>query len=638
MAERNDEIAAYASIGADINKPVGKDTQPDTAQGSIGVKLPELTLSMTNEDISKLTQKWEKAWTDSPVKNEWEKKCTDNERYWLGQQFDTPKLDKTRPNVDNMIFEAVETYLPQVTRRNPEPLVTLKKGEEESEASQQYVTLMKGKLGDLADVNKIRLKLKRTARQWAIYMIGAVKFGWDLDKDIPTSRVIRPKKLILDPEAAIDEDGYHGRYLGEHRKLEASKILSIIGEETPDTAAAIKAVKLAAKDELSTEIGFIEWWTQEYFCWTLNKDVLLKRKNPHWNYDQTIQGPSIVDDYGTETPGPQETKVGMNHFPVPKIPYEFLVVFSLDDQPMEKTNLINQNLSNQDRLNKRNKQIDRNVDRMNGGCVVSLERSGLTESQAKNVSKAVRDGGTVAIPAGAPTDAIYFPQVSGLPGDVYNDLVDTRNRIRDIFGTRGSSPAGMGQEKTVRGKYVVKELDTDRIGGGVSEYLEQLSDAIYNWWVQLLYVYDPEFQNIQAPKIVVSVKEGSLLPQDSTTIASQAMELGVNGKMSLVDMYKRMEYPNPEEMAANAWLEINAPSLLYANDPRVAQAVQMMGQAQDKGPSKSISFKDLPPDGKVQLAGQAGINLTPETIVLDQMAQDAAKAKVETKKGDGEVE
>lgn len=35
-------------------------------------------------------------------------------------------------------------------------------------------------------------------------------------------------------------------------------------------------------------------------------------------------------------------------------------------------------------------------------------------------------------------------------------------------------------------------------------------------------------------------------------------------------------------------------------------------QPQDKGPSKSISFKDLPPEGKVQLAEQAGISITPD--------------------------
>jgi hypothetical protein len=51
----------------------------------------------------------------------------------------------------------------------------------------------------------------------------------------------------------------------------------------------------------------------------------------------------------------------------------------------------------------------------------------------------------------------------------------------------------------------------------------------------------------------------------------------------------------------------------------VAQQMQTMdGQSQPptnetaKGPSTSIQFKDLPPEGKVQLAAQAGINISPE--------------------------
>ena len=52
----------------------------------------------------------------------------------------------------------------------------------------------------------------------------------------------------------------------------------------------------------------------------------------------------------------------------------------------------------------------------------------------------------------------------------------------------------------------------------------------------------------------------------------------------------------------------------------------------EKGPSKSISFKDLPAEGKVQLAGQAGIQLSPDEIKAEEeektkVAMANAKAK-----------
>lgn len=578
----NDQTLGYISLGSDINKVDGGKGASDTAQGIVSPKLPELVLDMKNEDIGKLTEKWDKAWKESPKKTKWDEQGDENEKYWLGEHYDLPKADvkKTRPNVDNLMFESLETYLPQVTRRNPDPFVELAAGQDKNNtAFQEYLIKVKDKLADLADDNVIRLKLKRAARHWAIYLLGVAKIGYDLDRDIPVVRIIRPKKIILDPDATIDEDGYSGSRIGEYRKMEASKLFSIVeGAEGVD-AETITWLKEKVEKETGTELQFIEWWTPTYMCWTIENKVIRKSKNPHWNYDRTDEKKS-TDDYGNETIGAEEVK-GINHLPVPQMPYEFLVVFNLGDQPMDRTSLMGQNLANQDRINKRNRQIDANADNMNNGLVVSLARAGLTDGQAKRVAVTLRRGGVVAIPDGNPQEAVYRPATPGLPADVYNDLNDTRVRMRDIFGVTGSSPAGISDEKTVRGKIITRSLDTDRIGGGVSEYLEQFADRIYNQLYQMLLVYSDDFQFIDGgipPKIRISVKEGSLLPKDSTTIANQAIELATAGKMATVDMYKRMEYPNAEEMAVNVWLETNAPQILYKNDPRIAEALQLQAE------------------------------------------------------------
>jgi hypothetical protein len=557
------EIDQVNSLNADINKQKGDSLE--NREGIVSDKLPELALEMEDDEIVKLTSKWEKLWTDSSKRQDWEKQCEENEKYWLGKHH-SPVGEEERAMVDNLIFESLETYLPQMTRRNPEPLVTLDNREESTPQNEKQIQKTKNYLGDLADKNKLRLKLKKAGRYWALYLLGVAKMGWGLDKDIPVVRIIKPSKLILDPDAFIDEDGYTGDRIGERRKMTASKLISIL---EPSKQGIIKD---RVKDDLSTEIQFIEWWTPEYMCWKMDSEILLKRKNPHWNYDEQVKTES-VDDYGNQTTLEEEVP-GLNHFKSPQMPYVFLSVYNIGDRPMDRTSLISQNLSNQDLLNKRNRQIDHNCDNLNGGVVVSQERSGLTPSQARNVTKALRKGGAVIIPSGSPREAIDTYQGSALPGDVFNQLQDTRNRLRDIFGTRGSTPAGLETENTVRGKIMNRGLDTDRIGGGVSEYLEQFADDIYNWFLQLLYVYDNDFRFIKGatpPKVVVSVKEGSLLPKDSITISNQAIDLCTAGKMSTLDMYKRLEFPNPEEMAVNIWLEVNAPQLLYKDNPLIQQ-------------------------------------------------------------------
>ena len=587
------DIAGYASLGADINKQPTDDRE-ENKLGVVSEKLPELTLDLSNEEIIKLTEKWEKDWKESPVKTDWEKHGEENEKYWLGKHFDLPELaydpqKSDRPNVDNAIFEALETWLPQVTRRNPEPLAELHSSMYDAEGNApeaflKYIQKVKNRLGDLADDNVLRLKLKSAGRNWAIYLLGALKFGWDLDKDIPMAAVIRPKKLILDPKGTIDEGGrYTGRFVGEYRALSASRILDVIKDEKKSEKADEKINELVKSDK-GTDVQFIEWWTKEYMCWTLDGEVLLKKKNPHWNYDRT-ENTEQVDIYGNTIQVPQEV-TGINHFASPEIPYRFLSIFNLGEQPVDKTSLIGQNLANQDRINKRNKQIDKNADTMNSGMVVSLGRSGLTATQAKGVTAALARGGAVVIPDGAPREAIDRYPAPSLPPDLYNDLLDIRNRLRDIFGTRGSSAGGLEGEKTVRGKIISRSLDTDRIGGGISEYLEQLADGAYNWFVQLLYVYDTGFQFVagaKPPKITISVKEGSLLPKDTLTLANQALELAAIQKISTIDLYKRLEFPNPEDMAANLWLEINAPHILYRDNPLIQQAFAeqaAMAQAQ----------------------------------------------------------
>ncbi len=72
----------------------------------------------------------------------------------------------------------------------------------------------------------------------------------------------------------------------------------------------------------------------------------------------------------------------------------------------------------------------------------------------------------------------------------------------------------------------------------------------------------------------------------------------------------------------------------------VAEVMQDTGMGQQqpttpaKVPSESISFKDLPTSGKVQMAEQAGIQLSPEAIQQqDQQAQQLAQANTNKAKG-----
>lgn len=595
-------LDGFLSLGRGINT-----TKREGQEQEEGPQAPfqkEADISLKDEELLQLKDKWEAKW--NLYIPEIEKKQKECENYWLGKQFSAAEINAGRPMMDNVIFESLETFLPVATRRNPEPLVLANDTPEGQELAKKVQKM----LVFHADRLRLKLKLKKVARYWAIYFLGAIKVGWSERENDLTCSVIRTNRLILDPEAHIEDVEYKGEYVGEIK----SEIASILIGRFPKKQ---KLISKLVNGELGTKVQYTEWWTDRMVFWTLKNELLSKIKNPHWNEDEEKR---FVDEFGNIQ---TELVEGNNHFPHPKKPYVFFSVFNLGKQPHDETSLIYQNLTIQDLINKRNKQVDKNADAANSGMAVSGDY--FTEEQAKQAEMAIRKGGVVFVPQGDVRAALHRDQPAQLPAFVHNDLIDKRQRLLDIFGVRGTAPQGQINEQTVRGKIIIRGSDESRIGGGVSEYLEQMSDAVFNWFVQLIYVYYDEKhygsvlgglegQNMVALsnqdlniKLTVSVKEGSLIPKDEVSRANQAVDMAAGGKMSLVDLYNILDYPNPQEMAARAWLEVNAPHMLYGQDSRILQAIQ---EKQMQETQKS----QVEQEGQVQRIRETGEQRRQQTV------------------------
>ena len=569
-------LSGFQSLARGINTV--KRDRDEVEEGTQAPLQEEVVLDLPDEQLLESKNKWEKKWSE--YEPEVKRKQDECEKYWLAQQFSVAEANAGRPMVDNALFESLETFLPQATKRNPDPMVSADDSQEGTELAQKVQKM----LVYHADRLRFKLKLKKLTRFWAIYFLGVIKVGWSVKENDVTISVIRPTKLILDPEATIEEGEYTGEYIGEIKRESASVLMT----RFPSKEDIIRNI---TDGKLGTMIQYTEWWTDKVVFWTMRNEVLGKAKNPHWN-EESIQ--TMTDEFG----GSQEMVTpAKNHFANPKKPYVFLSIFNLGKHPHDDTSLLHQNLANQDIINKRNRQIDKNADdNANGSTAFSGDF--FTQEQAARAQEAKRKGMGVWVPSGDVRSAIQVLQPYQLPAFVYNDLADKRDRVQDIFGTRGSSASGLTTEKTVRGKIVNRASDESRIGGGISEFLEQVADGVYNWLVQIMYVnYDEEHYgsvlgmaegaNVIAlsnqefnQKLTVSVKEGSLVPKDDVSRGNQAVDLAASGKMSLVDLYNSLDYSNPQEMATRAWLEINAPEMLYGKDPRVLQAIQMQQQQQ----------------------------------------------------------
>lgn len=565
-------LDGFFSLSDDTNK------SKTTGQGQIDL-VPELQLEMDDQELVDLAENWEAKYKGYEAKI---KKLQDeNENYWLGKQFDGGS--EGRPMMDNIIYEAVETYRALATKKNPEPFV---RGDDTAEG-QAIAKTTQQMLVFHADRLRMKIQLKTVILHKELYLLGYVKHGWDEVEEDFSTKPRRPQHLILDGDCFVDEQmEYTGKYIGERMQDTATNLINRFPSKKD-------YIEKRVNGKLGTMLDYTEWWANnpaEYVFWKLDKVILGKAKNPHWNYDETE---TVVDEYGQEVP--QEVK-GLNHFKSPKAPYTFLSTLNLGLQPHDKTSNIGQNLANQDIINKRNIQIDRNADSMNPGLIVSLERAGMNQSQAEDVTAAYRAGGTVCIPTGSPQEAIYQPTPPSLPPDLFNQLADKRESLRNIYGVRGSTPSGTVNEQTATGKTLIREQDSDRIGGGVTEYLEQFADHVFNWWTQMMYVHytdrhyaavvgaekTMEYISIQNTdfigKLMVSVKEGSLIPDSDQEKALESRELLAQGNIDPITAFDRMGYANPKETAERTYLWKAAPDMLFPELGQAVKASQMQEQ------------------------------------------------------------
>lgn len=479
-------------------------------------------------------------------------------KYWIGDHR-RPQgglMNDDTPLVDNKIFESIETFIPIATRANPDPMVTA----DPNDFGQQLAHSVKQALVFEADRQKLRKLLKKQLRHWILYRIGILKVTWnELLGEIETE-VINPMRMVFDKNGHWDESGvFTGQYIGEKKKTTAERLSKLFPKKS-------EVIKEKVNRKMGTEIEYFEWWYQgRDIFYTMDEFVLGKFKNPNWNYD-TEATDEELDENGQMTKPPVPAVKAKNLFKQPRTPYIGLSVFTTGLQPHDETSLVLQNIGIQDMINRRWSQIDFNVDSMNNGLAVG---NAFTEAQASQAAQAIRKGIAIRVPSGKVEDQIARLPAAPIPDEVFETLRDGRDELRNVFGTSGSTPEGVNSQDTVRGKILVNQLDSSRIGGGVTEFIEQVADTWYNTLVQMMFVHFTDEQFIVASgsdagtelitikntdlgllqTLSITVKEGSLIPKDPLTQRNEAIDLWSANAIDPISFYQKLDYPDPEDSA-----------------------------------------------------------------------------------------
>lgn len=528
-------------VGSDINKT-------DESQfEEVGELTDALTLDMSDEDLIKLSKEWERKHQTYYPKIETRAKR--NETYYSGEEY---KSGTDKKVSSNLIFEAQETFIPQALAKNPEPVVWSDNTPEGQEASNQIKSMLQYK----ADTMVLRKKLGISLRQWSVNFIGIIKHGWDEKNKDFKSETRNPKNFVwADPNAYIDETGrYVGTALGERCQVTAKKLIEMY-------PIAKDAVTLKVDGKMGTIVTYTEWWTDDYCFYTFENLVLEKHKNPFFNYPNEEKNTEEEQDkYDLEA---VTVTPGKNHFSIPMMPYSFLSIFSLQQQPHDITNLIEQAISQQDRIIARDLQISKNL--RNGNNSLIMDDRYFTIETARQGASAIEDGDPVL---GNPEGVKRLPSAP-LPSGILQAQENDKQMLRQLFGTYGITPQKENSETTARGQILEQDQDSSRIGGGVGEALEQLADNVFNWWLQLMYVFydEPHYgailglgKSVEYVQIinsdinrqfVVSVSPNSMAPRDEIALQNTALSLWQDKAIDPLNLMKLLPqvFPDPNKSA-----------------------------------------------------------------------------------------
>lgn len=540
-----------------VESGINKTSQSGSdAEGVAGEYDDVLDLPMSDEELLELRDEYEGKSNKYLPKIAARQKA--NKLYYRGRQR-SQDGESAKVVPSNLIFEAEETFIPQALSKNPEPVVFSDNTDEGKTASNELKTMLQYH----ADVLCLRKKLGVMVRHWSIYFLGVVKHGWDdKNKDIKTE-IRKPQNLVLDPDGYIDEYGnFVGQFLGERIESTAKQLIELFPEHK-------EYILIKSNGKLGTSVVRTEWWNDDYCFTTFQDKVLDKHKNPYFDY-----GTPEKSSEGEGAPATPATP-GLNHFASPKMPYTFLSVFSLQEEPYDITNLIEQNIANQDRINDRDEQISRNLRIGNNSLV--LDGRHFTIETGEQAARAAEDGDPILDPAG--TDGVKRLPASDIPSAVFTAQENDKTTLRSVFGTLGLTPNQDNRQETARGQILDQSHDSSRIGGGIGDALEQVADNIFNWWAQLYAVfYDVEHYgavmgNGRAVdyvsiinsnfnrRFVVSVSPNSMAPKDEISEQNLAVDRWGQKAIDPIGLMKALNVADPMEDAKRLVLWTTNPQL-----------------------------------------------------------------------------
>ena len=447
-----------------------------------------------------------------------------NEIYRFGRQIDeeeragTLKSYESR-NLDNVIYEIEATLKPLAMSQLPDLLVT--PGSQSQESKDTSLLLTKA-VDNQIKARENRKVLGLSFQHRSVYFVGVIKAMWDPQAEGGMGdyrfEVIHPDLVEVDPTSTSSNaddmsiipqivpitirDCFMRFPEAKDKLIQQLKIDGILSRGT----------KEPSYKDLATEIKIREVWFTDYrpagdgkyervegVLWKYKDVILKKMKNPNFDYE----GHEQLFTYGE--PGVESTKVPItmqdmqqsmatgvfpsnlasqqvynNYFSAPRKPYFFVTYDQWGKQPLDETTALEQNIRNQETLDRRVKQINETLN--SRGHFVWSKEGGLQPDDIELMDHNNPDQDYLV--AGNPSQQFaYVPPIRPTP-DEYKDTDRVMNRMYAISGS--TAVRGTLQTDVATSNQIAREANYTRADDLVDDTINPAAEWMAQWALQFI--------------------------------------------------------------------------------------------------------------------------------------------------------
>lgn len=465
-----------------------------------------------------------------------------NETYYFGRQIEQKeKENDLKPyesrNQDNVLYEIEASIKPLAMSRLPDMIVVPGIDEEGQIQTAKDLTLA---VDSEIKKRQNRRVLGLAFKHLPIYFDGVIKARWDPelgDDGDYCYEVVHPDNVVFDhtcPTNNADDMSY----VAEALTLTVQEMVMRFPEKKEELYKELKKKGLMLGEtptwkDLATPIKFWEIWSTWYkkkettvdqpapmtmeappepqvtredewervegVIWKFGTVILKKIKNPNYDWEgetkyftYAVPGDETTKQevnpqemlmsmmMGMPTPSVETEQVYHNYFDMPKKPYFFLGYDQWGKQPLDETSRVEQNIRNQETLDKREKQINEKLD-MRGKHVFSKD-GGLKPDDIEKLD--INDPNQDILIEGDVNKTHSFIAPDPVTAQEFQDIMNTRDRMYSIAGS--TSIRGSLQTDVATSNQIAREADFTRADDLVEDTINAASEWMASWALQFI--------------------------------------------------------------------------------------------------------------------------------------------------------